>query len=116
MKLHRLLFLLSVVAASVFAGCSDGADVYIGTWHRIPAGDSLYRGFTLGGNGIAAPLNESTNQYNSWRRKRDTLWLSGQRFTDTSVAPFIDTLIVKKITSDSLVVRSEGRLLHFSRE
>ena len=116
MKLHRLLFLLPIFALSIVAGCADDADVYIGTWRRVPAGDSLYRGFTLGGNGIAASLNLSATQYNGWHRKGDTLWLSGQRFTDTSVAPFIDTFIVKKITEDSLVVRSEEEVLHFSRE
>lgn len=116
MKLHRLLFLLPFFVATIMAGCSDDADVYIGTWRRIPAGDSLYRGFTLGGNGISASLNLSTTQYNNWHRKRDTLWLSGQRFTDTSVAPFIDTFIVKKITQDSLVVLSREGKLHFSRE
>lgn len=116
MKLHKLLFLLPVFAATIMAGCSNDADVYIGTWRRIPSGDSLYRGFTLGSNGIAASVNQSETQYNSWHRKRDTLWLSGQRFNDTSVAPFIDTFIVKRITEDSLVVRSESKLLHFSRE
>ena len=117
MRLRKSLIILSCAFAIVATfGCSDGNDVYLGTWRRIPAGDSLYRGFTLGTHGIAASMNETTTQYNSWHHKGDRLLLSGQRFTDTTVLPFTDTLIVKKITADSLVVASKGEILHFSRE
>ena len=82
----------------------------------MPAGDSIYRGFSLDGNGIAASLNQPSIQYNAWRSKRDTLWLSGILFSDTSATPFTDTLIVKKISHDSLVLLSNKGKLHFARE
>lgn len=117
MTLHNKIgFVFVAMALFAVCGCSDGNDVYLGTWRRIPEGDSLYRGFTLGTNGIAASMNETTTQYNGWHHKGDRLLLSGQRFTDTTVVPFTDTLIVKKITADSLVVSSKGEILHFSRE
>lgn len=117
MTLHNKIgFVFVAVALFAVYGCSDDAAEYIGTWRRIPAGDSIYRGFTLGGNGIAASVNLSTTQYNTWRRKRDTLWLSGKRFTDTSVVPFTDTFLVKKITHDSLVLLSDKKKMRFARE
>lgn len=116
-KLHNnILSFLVVVVLFAVSGCSDDVAEYMGTWRRIPAGDSIYRGFTLGGNGIATSVNLSTTQYNTWHRKRDTLWLSGKRFTDTSVVAFTDTFLVKKITHDSLVLLSDKEKLRFARE
>lgn len=110
------LTIIAVIMLSFFYSCSEGTSEYIGTWRRMPEGDSLYRGFTLGGNGIAASLNQTETQYNAWHRKRDTLWLSGKRFCDTAVTPFTDTLIVKKKTDRRLVVLHNGTTLEYERE
>ena len=117
MILSKKMYIVAIVLAIFVAfGCSDSNADFIGTWRRIPEGDSLYRGFTLGSHGIALSLNQTTTQYNTWHHKRDTLWLSGKRFTDTSVFPFTDTLIIKKITVDSLVLQKDNEYMHFGRE
>ena len=117
MKLYDKITVFGLVLAMLFlSGCTDDVAAYMGTWKRVADGDSMYRGFTLGGNGIAASINNTETQYNAWHRKRDTLWLSGKRFTDTTVLPFTDTMTVKKLSQDSLVLLYKGDLLHFSRE
>lgn len=113
---NLILYSSTAVALLAAAGCSDDSSEIAGTWKRIEPGDSLYRGFTLGGNGIAASLNQTTTQYNAWHRKRDTLWLSGIHFADTAAIPFTDTLLVKKITDDSLVIHCKEGVQRFLRE
>lgn len=116
-NLHKIIFAFVAGFILLFTvSCSDDTAMYLGTWKRLSDGDSLYRGFTLGNNGIAASVNNSATQYKAWHRKSDTLWLSGKYYSDTSVTPFIDTMIVQTLSHDSLVVLFDGEILRFFHE
>lgn len=120
-KTNKLKHLITVLASTALlcvavSACNDDSADYLGTWKHMPKGDSLYRGFSLGSHGIALSLNQTEKQYNKWHRKRDTLWLSGKQFCDSAVTPFTDTMIVKKLTPDSLVLQSKDGVLHLAHE
>lgn len=63
------------------------------------------QGFELCADGTASSINMATLSYESWERSGDTLLLRGQSIGNGQTLSFIDTLLVERCTTDSLVVQ-----------
>jgi len=71
--------------------------------------EGALRGFQCGQNGIAASIKDSKRQYNRWELHHGELILHGKLFDDYRVSEFHDTLQIKSLTDDQLVVTQHGR-------
>jgi hypothetical protein len=111
MTIVAIAAVLAILAYTVF-GNSRQRDI-IGTWVTGPAGQEC--GFRCGVHGIAASINITTRQYNSWRLSRNCLILDGKTFEGKRVFDISDTLKIKKLTSKLLTVEQEGETLNYRK-
>ncbi|SMO72853.1 Lipocalin-like [Chryseobacterium rhizoplanae] len=81
----------------------------IGKWLQpIPGMESEKQGFELYENGVATSLNIHTLQYDKWMVSQDTLFLWYHTEGVQQVSNGVDTLIIKKLDVNNLVVSSAG--------
>lgn len=108
------LFLCMFAGMTLAVSC-DRQDV-TGSWvEPIPGMEDCVQGFTLNEGGSASSVNMATLVYESWERKGDTLLLSGKSIGNHQTLPFTDTLVIKKLTSDKMVVTKYNIELEYSR-
>ena len=115
--IHPILMFLAValllgIAAYTLFGNSKKRDI-IGTW--VTDTSHVESGFQCGAAGIAASINNSTYQYNTWELSRNNLILNGKEFRDRNVYPFSDTLKIKKLSSKTLVVEQNSKTTRYKK-
>ena len=89
----------------------------IGSWEElIPGSENHWQGFNLEQNGVASSINMSTLLYESWQRENDLLILSGKSVGNGQTLDFTDTMTIKKLTSDSLVVQRMNVTLRYRKQ
>ncbi|MFS4432242.1 lipocalin family protein [Chryseobacterium sp. S90] len=81
----------------------------IGKWLQpIPGMESEKQGFELYDNGVATSLNIHTLQYDKWMVAQDTLFLWYHTEGVQQVSNGVDTLIIKKLDINNLMVSPTG--------
>lgn len=81
----------------------------IGKWLQpIPGMDTEKQGFELYDNGVATSLNIHTLQYDKWSVSQDTLFMSYHTEGVKQVSNGVDTLIIKNVDANNLVVSQVG--------
>ena len=76
-----------------------------GEWvEPIPGRPDLVQGFCLEPDGRATSINMSTLQYERWEQLDTLLVLSGKSLGSGLPISFSDTLSIRKLTADSLVL------------
>lgn len=119
MKTKRIC-LSRVFAAMLLAGfvqsCHGQAGIE-GTWvEPVPGMEHMTQGFRLEDGGRASSVNMATLQYETWKRDGNRLILSGNSIGNGLTAQFTDTLVVEKLTEDSLIVRKKALTLRYARD
>lgn len=106
-----IVFVFSVVALNA---CNTlGIE---GSWvEPVPGMPDKEQGFILEKGGKATSINMATLQYEGWMQKDDLLILSGKSIGNRQTIPFSDTLTIKKVTNDKLIVEDRGTTRHYSR-
>ncbi len=74
------------------------------------------QGVCLESGGRASSVNMATLRYESWERIGDKLILSGKSVGNGQTIDFSDTLIIEKITPDSLSLRRGDSKIDYSRQ
>lgn len=88
----------------------------IGEWtESIPDMADMNQGFKLEENGKASSVNMSTLVYEKWKQKDSLLILNGKSIGNELTCDFSDTLTIKKITTDSLIVQRKTSLLKYKK-
>ena len=103
----KSFFRLAAGAIAVLAvSCASAPQAAIeGSWvEQVPDMPGIEQGFTLETGGKAASINMATLQYNRWERRDDVLLLSGRSLGNGQTIDFTDTLQIKHLTPDSLIV------------
>lgn len=119
MKTKRIC-LPGVFAATLLAGamfsCNGKAGIE-GTWvEPVPGMEHITQGFRLESGGRASSVNMATLQYESWKRDGSLLILSGKSIGNGVTGSFADTLVMVKLTEDSLVLRRNALTLRYARD
>lgn len=105
-KIRAGLGILAAAALFLLSACSSPKDQLIGSWTQpIPGQETNVQGFKLEENGKASSINMSTLQYKSWSSTGKQLLLSGKSIGNGLTIEFTDTLLIQKITADSLILR-----------
>ncbi len=88
-----------------------------GVWvESVPGMEEMMQGVCLESGGRASSVNMATLRYESWERIGDKLILSGKSVGNGQTIDFSDTLIIEKITPDSLSLRRGDSKIDYSRQ
>lgn len=113
-QMKKIGFAAAIICCSLSA-CKQEPNL-TGTWlEPIPGMEDQTQGFTLKGNGTAASMNMATLQYTAWTKEGDQLILNGNSIGNGGTFPFADTLTIKKLTEDSLVLQKGMLTRSFAR-
>lgn len=85
----------------------------IGAW--ITTTDGKTHGFQCGTGGIAASIYNDTLQYDSWSLHGKKLILNGTLFSNRKVCDITDTLLIQKISSKDLTVKTKGKTVKYHK-
>ncbi len=106
-----ILLIICIMLNAIFGGVKR-RDI-LGTW--VTDTCEVQSGFQCGKQGIAASVKDATTQYNNWELRNGSLILSGKRFENRRVHPFSDTLTIKSLNSNRLVIQQEGHTVQYKK-
>lgn len=87
-----------------------------GQWTEpVPGQPGMTQGMVLGKGGQASSVNMATLRYSTWERNGDTLVLTGESIGNHQTLEFTDTLTIRKLTRDSLVLDRNGYISRLVR-
>lgn len=75
----------------------------------------MQQGFVLDKDGSASSINMATLKYEAWKKEGNRLLLSGTSIGNRQSISFTDTLIVEKLTQDSLILKKGELLLRYAK-
>ena len=116
---------LKTIAAAALASlcmvaCSGGQEVspLVGGWVQpVPGMEQQKQGFRLAEDGTASSINMATLQYEAWEETGDGLLvLRGKSIGNGQTLPFADTLLLRSVDGDSLILQKGSLLLRYGRE
>lgn len=109
-KLAAFFFVIALAA------CSNSGNI-IGRWiEPVPGMPEMVQGFDLMDGGRAVSINMATLQYDTWRHSGDQLVLSGKSIGNHQTISFTETMTVKELTKDTLILNRDGRDVTYSRD
>ena len=117
MRTNRSLWAAAsgLVVAAALVACTSDASIE-GEWvEPVPGMENCMQGISLQAGGKASSVNMATLQYESWKREGSQLVLSGKSIGNGLTIPFSDTLLVEKLTQDSLILKKGTLVLRYSR-
>ncbi len=114
--MNRFYFLVACLATSfLLAAC--GRPELTGKWMQpVPGQPGVKQGLVLEKNGKASSVNMATMKYDAWKQDSDKLIISGKSIGNHQAAPFYDTLVIERLTPDSLILRKGMLTLSYARE
>ncbi len=116
MNYSRFLGMCSATVLLLTA-CGHNSSDLTGKWMQsVPGQPNIRQGIVLEENGKASSVNMYTLQYEAWEQQDDRLILSGKSVGNHQTIPFQDTLIIERLTPDSLIARKGNLTLSYVRE
>ena len=111
----KMLWLIGVVVALGAVSC--GQSSIEGSWvEPIPGMERSKQGIMLNKGGKASSINMETLKYEKWSREGDLLILSGESIGNHQTLPFVDTLLIKELTIDRLLLERGELTIEYQRE
>lgn len=108
-----------MIAISLLAACGEAGDPRIeGSWvEPVPGMERSMQGIRFEKGGKASSINMATLRYERWERTGDRLILTGKSIGNHQSLPFTDTLQIRTLTPDELVLeRTDGYTVRYERE
>ena len=119
MTTKKNLLAIASVAVSMAAliSCSSGGANIEGEWIQpVPGMGHMTQGFSLQEGGKASSINMATLQYKTWKQEGQSLLLSGESIGNAQTIAFTDTLVIERLTQDSLILKKGSLSLKYSRQ
>ncbi|MCM1300887.1 MAG: lipocalin family protein [Alistipes senegalensis] len=108
-----------MIAIGLLAACGEAEHPRIeGSWvEPVPGMEHTMQGIRLEKEGKASSINMATLQYERWERTGDRLILTGKSIGNHQTLPFTDTLEIRTLTADELVLeRNDGCTARYERK
>lgn len=104
-----------MLAAMAFTACSgNGIE---GAWvEPVPGMAGMTQGIKMEVGGKASSINMATLRYETWKREGDRLILTGKSVGNRQTLPFVDTLVIEKLTQDSLILKKGTFVVRYSKQ
>lgn len=110
--IKELLILLIFLAAS----CNGSRQSLIGSWVQpVPGQPDEIQGIKIASDGDASSINMSTLVYEKWEVANGLLILKGKSIGNEQTILFTDTLVIEKLSADSLILKRGNVQLIYSR-
>ena len=107
----------TTLLTGLLAACSGNSASVTGVWiEPIPGMEDQVQGIKLEEGGIASSVNMATLVYKNWKQEGDQLILAGNSIGNGQTIEFIDTMKIKKITADSLVLDNRGMEIRYAKQ
>lgn len=97
------------VVLMLLCSCKGADKQLVGSWVQpIPGQQESIQGVRLEAGGKASSINMYTLVYESWEQKGNNLILAGKSIGNGQEIDFSDTLFIKKLLKDTLVLDRNG--------
>lgn len=96
-------------AADTTCCCAGGC--VMGAWEQPISGMEGTQGFKLEKDGNASSINMATLVFEKWNKQGDTLILCGKSIGNGQTLDFSNTLMINKLTKDSLILTNNGEVV-----
>ena len=117
MKKHLRMIAFCCFAGLLFTSCDNSGKKIIGTWVQ-PKEESSFvdeQGFTLLDDGEVISINSGNYNYQSWEKQGDKLLIKGA-YTGTNPHEFCDTMNIKEVTDEHLILEQGGYEVTYIRK
>lgn len=112
MKIKNLWQTLCGAAAIALMTSCGSAPTLEGAWlEPVPGMENEVQGIHLEAAGRARSINLATLQYESWSQDDNFLILNGQSLGNGQTIEFSDTLEIRELTPETLVLQGRGDAL-----
>ncbi|WP_279122148.1 lipocalin family protein [Bacteroides acidifaciens] len=113
----RKKILVATLLVGLLAACGGSATSVVGTWvEPVPGMAGQVQGIKMEEGGGASSVNMATLIYESWKQEGDKLILTGKSIGNGQTIEFTDTMAIKKLTADSLVLDNRGMEIRYTKQ
>ena len=116
-KINHFIVVISICLSTIIlTACEDHKSI-VGKWIQpVPGMQNVKQGFELAEGGKASSVNMATLSYERWQQQGSLLILSGRSIGSHQSLSFSDTLDIKNLTEDSLILKRGMLVLRYARE
>ena len=109
--------LAATLLTSLLAACGGNSTSIVGAWvEPVPGMEGQVQGINIEEGGIASSVNMATLVYESWKQEGDQLVLTGKSIGNGQTIEFADTMAIKKLTPDSLILDNQGMEIRYAKQ
>ena len=109
--------LAATLLTGLLAACSGSSTSVVGAWvEPVPGMAGQVQGIKIEEDGAASSVNMATLVYESWKQEDDKLILTGKSIGNGQTIEFTDTMAIKKLTADSLVLDNRGMEIRYAKQ
>lgn len=109
--------LAAILLTGLLVACSGNSTSVVGVWvEPVPGMEGQMQGIKIEEGGAASSVNMATLVYENWKQEGDKLILSGKSIGNGQTIEFIDTMEIKKLMVDSLVLNNRGMEIRYAKQ
>lgn len=109
--------LVATLFMGLLAACGGNTTSIFGAWvEPVPGMEGQVQGVKIEKGGVASSVNMATLVYESWRQEGDKLILTGKSIGNGQTIEVTDTMEIKKLTVDSLILDNQGMEIRYAKQ
>lgn len=109
--------LTATLLMGLLAACGGNSTSIVGAWvEPVPGMEGQVQGINIEEGGSASSVNMATLVYESWKQEGDKLILTGKSIGNGQTIEFADTMGIKRLTADSLVLDNQGMEIRYAKQ
>ena len=105
--------LAATLLMGLLAACGGNSASIVGSWVEPVPG---LEGIKMEEGGVASSVNMATLVYESWKQEGTKLILTGKSIGNGQTIEFVDTMDIKRLTADSLVLDNQGMEIRYAKQ
>lgn len=109
--------LAATLLMGLLAACGGNSSPIVGEWvEPVPGMEGQMQGIKMEKGGVASSVNMATLVYESWKLEGDNLILTGKSIGNGQTIEFADTMTIKKLSYDSLILDNRGMEIRYVKQ
>ena len=109
--------LAATLLMGLLAACGGNSASIVGSWvEPVPGLEGQVQGIKMEEGGVASSVNMATLVYESWKQEGTKLILTGKSIGNGPTIEFVDTMDIKRLTADSLVLDNQGMEIRYAKQ
>ena len=106
-----------VMLIGILTACGGHSMSVVGAWVEPgPGMEGKVQGIKIEEGGNASSINMATLVYESWKQNGDQLILTGKSIGNGQTIEFTDTLEIKKLSADSLILGKGKMAFRYAKQ